>query len=124
MNPLNARVMISHAGAGKTAIAEAAAAATLARGQRMIYTTPLKALSNQKLMETAARFGSNRCGLQTGDTSLNTDADIVVMTTEILRNIMYRCGGVLGFGTGGSRGYWPVRRLPGAERSWSGCAGC
>ena len=77
-------------GAGKTAIAEAAAAATLARGQRVIYTTPLKALSNQKLLETAARFGSSRCGLQTGDTSLNTDADIVVMTTEILRNIMYR----------------------------------
>jgi len=77
-------------GAGKTAIAEAAAAATLARGQRVIYTTPLKALSNQKLAETAARFGSSRCGLQTGDTSLNTEADIVIMTTEILRNIMYR----------------------------------
>lgn len=78
------------AGAGKTAIAEAAAAAALARGQRVIYTTPLKALSNQKLAEKAARFGSSRVGLQTGDTSLNTDADIVVMTTEILRNIMYR----------------------------------
>jgi superfamily II RNA helicase len=50
----------------------------------------LKALSNQKLVEKAARFGSSRVGLQTGDTSLNTDADIVVMTTEILRNIMYR----------------------------------
>jgi hypothetical protein len=50
-----------HTGAGKTAIAEAAAAATLARGQRVIYTTPLKALSNQKLAETAARFGSSRC---------------------------------------------------------------
>jgi superfamily II RNA helicase len=79
-----------NAGAGKTAIAEAAAAAALARGQRVIYTTPLKALSNQKLVEKAARFGSSRVGLQTGDTSLNTDADIVVMTTEILRNIMYR----------------------------------
>lgn len=79
------------AGAGKTAIAEAAAAATLAAGRRVIYTTPLKALSNQKLQEKSARFGSARCGLQTGDTSLNPDADIVVMTTEILRNIMYRC---------------------------------
>lgn len=62
----------------------------LARGQRVIYTTPLKALSNQKLFEKRARFGTQRCGLQTGDTSLNTEADIVVMTTEILRNIMYR----------------------------------
>lgn len=78
------------AGAGKTAIAEAAAAAALARGQRVIYTTPLKALSNQKLFEMRKRFGHSRCGLQTGDASLNTEADIVVMTTEILRNIMYR----------------------------------
>ncbi|GLI69984.1 hypothetical protein VaNZ11_014636 [Volvox africanus] len=83
-------VVCAPTGAGKTAIAEAAAAATLARGQRVIYTTPLKALSNQKLFETRRRFGHARCGLQTGDASLNTDADIVVMTTEILRNIMYR----------------------------------
>jgi superfamily II RNA helicase len=83
-------------GAGKTAIAEAAATATLARGQRVIYTTPLKALSNQKLYEKRERFGPNRVGLQTGDTSLNTDADIVVMTTEILRNIMYRTAETLG----------------------------
>jgi superfamily II RNA helicase len=77
-------------GAGKTAIAEAAAAAVLAAGKRVVYTTPLKALSNQKLLEVRARFGGRRCGLQTGDTSLNTDAEVVVMTTEILRNIMYR----------------------------------
>ena len=50
------------AGAGKTAIAEAAAAAVLARGQRVIYTTPLKALSNQKLFETRAKFGTARWG--------------------------------------------------------------
>lgn len=86
----NSVVVCAPTGAGKTAIAEAAAAATLARGQRVIYTTPLKALSNQKLFETRRRFGSVRCGLQTGDASLNPDADIVVMTTEILRNIMYR----------------------------------
>jgi len=60
-------VVCAPTGAGKTAIAEAAAAATLARGQRVIYTTPLKALSNQKLFETRARFGSARCGLQVGD---------------------------------------------------------
>ncbi|KXZ44081.1 hypothetical protein GPECTOR_74g695 [Gonium pectorale] len=83
-------VVCAPTGAGKTAIAEAAAAAVLARGQRVIYTTPLKALSNQKLFETRRRFGGARCGLQTGDASLNPDADIVVMTTEILRNIMYR----------------------------------
>ncbi|GFR39875.1 hypothetical protein Agub_g377 [Astrephomene gubernaculifera] len=83
-------VVCAPTGAGKTAIAEAAAAAALARGQRVIYTTPLKALSNQKLFETRRRFGHARCGLQTGDANLNPDAAIVVMTTEILRNIMYR----------------------------------
>lgn len=56
----------------------------------MIYTTPLKALSNQKLYEMRLRFGTERVGLQTGDATLNVDRDIVVMTTEILRNIMYR----------------------------------
>lgn len=89
----------SNAGAGKTAIAEAAAAATLARGQRVIYTTPLKALSNQKLYEARKRFGMSRAGLQTGDTSLNTEADIVIMTTEILRNIMYRTAEIQGDGS-------------------------
>ena len=64
--------------------------ATLHRGQRVIYTTPLKALSNQKLHEMRARFGASRVGLQTGDASLALDSDIVVMTTEVLRNIMYR----------------------------------
>ena len=66
-------VVCAPTGAGKTAIAEAASAATLARGQRVIYTTPLKALSNQKLAEVKKRFGADRCGLQTGDTSLNTE---------------------------------------------------
>ena len=60
------------------------------RGQRVVYTTPLKALSNQKLFEMRLRFGAPRVGLQTGDATLNVDRDIVVMTTEILRNIMYR----------------------------------
>ena len=60
------------------------------RGQRVIYTTPLKALSNQKLYEMRIRFGSERVGLQTGDATLNVGRDIVVMTTEILRNMMYR----------------------------------
>jgi len=62
----------------------------VSRGQRVIYTTPLKALSNQKLYEMRIRFGSERVGLQTGDATLNVERDIVVMTTEILRNMMYR----------------------------------
>lgn len=76
-------------GAGKTAIAEAAAMLCLGDGQRIIYTTPLKALSNQKLQEFQERFGANKVGLITGDISIQQNAPIVVMTTEILRNIMY-----------------------------------
>ena len=67
-------VVCAPTGAGKTAIAEAAAVAVLARGQRVIYTTPLKALSNQKLREMRERFGPERVGLQTGDGSLNIGA--------------------------------------------------
>lgn len=53
------------------------------RGQRVIYTTPLKALSNQKLFEMRKRFSPARVGLATGDISLNIESDIVVMTTEV-----------------------------------------
>ena len=60
------------------------------RGQKVIYTTPLKALSNQKLFELRERFGTDRVGLATGDTSVQPDSPVMVMTTEILRNIMYR----------------------------------
>jgi hypothetical protein len=56
----------------------------------VIYTTPLKALSNQKVGEMRERFGAERVGLQTGDVSLNPYGQVVVMTTEVLRNIMYR----------------------------------
>lgn len=77
-------------GAGKTAIAEASAIHVLRNGGKVIYTTPLKALSNQKLREMRQRFGADAVGLQTGDASINADASIVVMTTEILRNILYR----------------------------------
>jgi len=83
-------VVCAPTGAGKTAIAEAAATHFLKQGGKVIYTTPLKALSNQKLLEMRERFGEEQAGLQTGDTSINPEGNIVVMTTEILRNILYR----------------------------------
>jgi superfamily II RNA helicase len=83
-------VVCAPTGAGKTAIAEAAAIHFLKQGGRVIYTTPLKALSNQKLGEMRERFGVTAAGLQTGDASINPEGDIVVMTTEILRNMLYR----------------------------------
>lgn len=58
-------------------------------GGRVIYTTPLKALSNQKLHEMRAHFGAERVGLQTGDVRLNAEGDVVIMTTEVLRNILF-----------------------------------
>ena len=64
----------------------------LFRGLRVIYTTPLKALSNQKLQEMREQFGHEVVGLQTGDVSLNAEGDVVVMTTEVLRNMLYRRG--------------------------------
>ncbi len=76
-------------GSGKTLIAEYAVARALSEGGRAIYTTPLKALSNQKYADFAAEYGAARVGLLTGDVSRNGDAEIVVMTTEVLRNMIY-----------------------------------
>ncbi len=76
-------------GAGKTIVGEFAAHLALARGQRCFYTTPIKALSNQKYTDFVARHGSDAVGLLTGDTSRNPDAPVVVMTTEVLRNMLY-----------------------------------
>ena len=76
-------------GSGKTLIAEYAVARALAAGARAIYTTPLKALSNQKYADFAAEYGPTRVGLLTGDVSRNGDAEVVVMTTEVLRNMIY-----------------------------------
>ncbi len=75
-------------GSGKTLIATYAIGQELERHRRAFYTTPLKALSNQKYHELADRFGSDRVGLLTGDTSINHGADIIVMTTEVLRNML------------------------------------
>ena len=76
-------------GAGKTIVGEFAVHLALVRGQKAFYTTPIKALSNQKYHELAARHGHDNVGLLTGDTSINGEAPIVVMTTEVLRNMIY-----------------------------------
>ena len=74
---------------GKTLVADYAIAAALDAGQRVFYTTPIKALSNQKFSDLRARLGADRVGLLTGDNVVRPDADVVVMTTEVLRNMIY-----------------------------------
>lgn len=76
-------------GAGKTVVGEFAAFLAIRQGKKCFYTTPIKALSNQKYQEFVARFGTEKVGLLTGDTSINGEADILVMTTEVLRNMLY-----------------------------------
>ncbi len=76
-------------GAGKTVVGEFAVHLALTAGRKAFYTTPIKALSNQKHAELSARFGAEQVGLLTGDTSVNGDAPVVVMTTEVLRNMLY-----------------------------------
>jgi ATP-dependent RNA helicase HelY len=76
-------------GAGKTIVGEFAVFLALATGRKAFYTTPIKALSNQKYADLVARHGADRVGLLTGDSSINGEAPVVVMTTEVLRNMMY-----------------------------------
>ncbi len=76
-------------GAGKTLIAEAAIDKALARSEAAIYTAPIKALSNQKYRDFRAKYGENRVGILTGDVSINPDAPILIMTTEIYRNSLF-----------------------------------
>ncbi|MDQ1372663.1 MAG: ATP-dependent helicase HelY, partial [Actinomycetota bacterium] len=76
-------------GSGKTVVAEYAVAKALDSGQKAFYTTPLKALSNQKFGDLVRRYGPDRVGLLTGDNAINGEAPIVVMTTEVLRNMIY-----------------------------------
>jgi ATP-dependent RNA helicase DOB1 len=84
-------VMVSaHTSAGKTVVAQYAIAVSLKRGQRVVYTSPIKALSNQKFRELSTSFGAEHVGLMTGDVNVNVDASCLVMTTEILRNMLYR----------------------------------
>jgi len=76
-------------GAGKTIVGEFAVFLALASGRKAFYTTPIKALSNQKYADLVRRHGADKVGLLTGDSSINGEAPVVVMTTEVLRNMMY-----------------------------------
>ncbi|TDC78219.1 DEAD/DEAH box helicase [Streptomyces hainanensis] len=76
-------------GSGKTIVGEFAVHLALDQGRKCFYTTPIKALSNQKYTDLVKRYGADRVGLLTGDNSVNSDAPVVVMTTEVLRNMLY-----------------------------------
>jgi ATP-dependent RNA helicase HelY len=76
-------------GSGKTVIGEFAVHLALAEGRKCFYTTPIKALSNQKYSDLVRRYGPAQVGLLTGDNSINGEAPVVVMTTEVLRNMLY-----------------------------------
>jgi len=76
-------------GAGKTIVGEFAVFLALSNGRKCFYTTPIKALSNQKYADLVRRHGASNVGLLTGDTAVNSEAPIVVMTTEVLRNMIY-----------------------------------
>ncbi|MCW2934700.1 MAG: hypothetical protein JWM19_5662 [Actinomycetia bacterium] len=76
-------------GSGKTVVGEYAVHLALSQGRKCFYTTPIKALSNQKFTDLTRRYGSDNVGLLTGDNSVNGEAPVVVMTTEVLRNMLY-----------------------------------
>jgi ATP-dependent RNA helicase HelY len=82
-------------GAGKTVVGEFAVHLALTSGRKCFYTTPIKALSNQKYGELLDRYGADRVGLLTGDNTINGEAPVVVMTTEVLRNMLYAGSGTL-----------------------------
>src|SRR5690606_30993491 len=76
-------------GSGKTVVGEFAVHLALRQGRKCFYTTPIKALSNQKYNDLVRRYGAAKVGLLTGDNSINGEAPVVVMTTEVLRNMLY-----------------------------------
>ena len=82
-------IVAAPTGSGKTLVASYAVELALDRGRQVFYTTPIKALSNQKYHDLIAEFGAERVGLLTGDNAINPEADVVVMTTEVLRNMLY-----------------------------------
>ncbi len=89
LNQGHSVVVSAPTGSGKTLIGEYAIYRAISHGQKVFYTTPLKALSNQKLRDFREQFGAENVGLMTGDMSVNREASIVVMTTEIFRNMLY-----------------------------------
>jgi ATP-dependent RNA helicase DOB1 len=86
-------LVAAHTSAGKTAVAEYAIALSLQKNQRVIYTSPIKALSNQKFRDLQEEFSD--VGLMTGDVTINGEAAILVMTTEILRSMLYRGSAII-----------------------------
>ncbi|TPF96824.1 DEAD/DEAH box helicase [Bifidobacterium sp. UTCIF-39] len=82
-------IVAAPTGAGKTIVADFAVFLAQEQNVKAFYTTPIKALSNQKYHDLVELYGQDRVGLLTGDTSINSEADIVVMTTEVLRNMLY-----------------------------------
>jgi len=85
----NGVLVAAPTGSGKTLVGEFAVHLALAQGRKCFYTTPIKALSNQKFNDLTARYGPAKVGLLTGDNTINGEAPIVVMTTEVLRNMLY-----------------------------------
>ncbi|WP_017569640.1 DEAD/DEAH box helicase [Nocardiopsis halotolerans] len=83
-------------GSGKTVVGEFAVHLALREGTKCFYTTPIKALSNQKYNDLVKRYGAEQVGLLTGDNSVNGEAPVVVMTTEVLRNMLYEGSSTLG----------------------------
>jgi len=82
-------IVAAPTGAGKTLVANYAVELALSAGRRLFYTTPIKALSNQKFHDLVEVYGWANVGLLTGDNAVNPDAPVVVMTTEVLRNMLY-----------------------------------
>ncbi len=89
LNQGHSVVVSAPTGSGKTLIGEYAIYRAIAHHQKIFYTTPLKALSNQKLRDFKDQFGAENVGLMTGDVTINREASIIVMTTEIFRNMLY-----------------------------------
>ncbi|MFN3360728.1 MAG: DEAD/DEAH box helicase, partial [Pseudanabaenaceae cyanobacterium] len=89
LNQNRSVVVCAPTGSGKTLIGEYAIHRAIAQGKRVFYTTPLKALSNQKLRDFRQIFGKDKVGLLTGDVTLQREAPVLVMTTEIFRNMLY-----------------------------------
>src|SRR5579872_3048433 len=92
----NGVLVAAPTGSGKTVVGEFAVHLALEQGRKCFYTTPIKALSNQKYTDLTRRYGSGKVGLLTGDNSINGEAPVVVMTTEVLRNMLYTSSATLG----------------------------